>query len=123
MKFLDNKEIDLPKLTFELMEKLENIKENKFKMKRINLIKSKYNFLCKYLTDAEVHRLLDGNSLEDINIKNLELLFFSIENELDKPLIEAQIKEQTQQFEMLLNNKNIKEVLNIYNNQNKKKRK
>lgn len=123
MKFLNDKEINLPKLTFGLMEKLENIKENKFKMKRMDLIESKYNFLCKYLTEAEVHRLLDGNSLEDINIKNLELLFFSIENELDKPLIKAQIKEQTQQFELLLNDKNIKEVLNIYNNQNKRKRK
>ena len=49
MKFLNDKEINLPKLTFELTRKLENIKENKFKMKRIDLIKSKYNFLCEYL--------------------------------------------------------------------------
>lgn len=117
-----NKKIELPKLTIEFVEKIEELEHLNLQLidglvnKRVVLEKL-YDFLFALLGNEKLEELLGCSTFEEIDTKELELLYFCLKTEYDRPLEEASIKKQQESINSLLKGTNIKDVLELMNSQ------
>ncbi|MDE6357904.1 MAG: hypothetical protein K2L15_04875 [Eubacteriales bacterium] len=117
MKF-KNKTIELPKFTIVFEEKLEEV-ENlnkdliKGKVSRVTVLKKCYDFLAELLTEEQLLNMLDSNSYETVDMKELELLFYYIRTEYEKPLKDAILKDEQEKINGILNNPKISDILKL----------
>ena len=113
-----NKKIELPKFTIAFEEKLEEIEKfNKDlmlgKVGRVIVLKKCYEFLTELLTEEKVLEILESDSSEEIDMKELELLFFYIKSEYEKPLEEAIAKREQERINGIFKNANISEIIKL----------
>ena len=117
-----NKKIELPKLTIEFVEKIEELEHLNLQLidglvnKRVVLEKL-YDFLFALLGNEKLEELLGCSSFEEVDTKELELLYFYLKTEYDRPLEEASIKKQQESINSLLKGTNMKDVLELMNSQ------
>ncbi|WP_250277369.1 hypothetical protein [[Clostridium] colinum] len=121
-----NKNIELPKFTIIFEEKIEEIERlNKDlilgKVSRIVVLKKCYEFLAELLTEEKLLEILQGNSFEEIDTKELELFFFYVKLEYEKPLEDAITKREQERINNIFKNTNISEVVKVYEKVNGKK--
>lgn len=115
LKFKE-KEVALPKFTLLFEQKHEELNNLNRKLiagtvSRVEVLKKCYEFLSELLGENAVLNLLEGNSIEDIDTKELELLFLLVITEYERPVKEEKAKlEKKVNFNNL--GTNIKEILN-----------
>ena len=117
MKF-NNFIIDLPKFTIGLAEKMEEIQSISKDLligntSRRTILEKKFEFLTELFTEEKALQFLSGSCFEDIDIKNLELLYLSIKNEYERPIKEAEVKEHVDELNLMFKNGNIKDIVDI----------
>lgn len=117
MKF-NNFIIDLPKFTIGLAEKMEEIQNVSKDLltgntSRRTILEKKFEFLTEIFTEEKALQFLSGSCFEDIDIKNLELLYLSIKNEYERPIKEAEVKEHVDELNLMFKNGNIKDIVDI----------
>lgn len=125
MKF-KNQKIELPKFTIAFEEKLEEIEKLNRELLRGEIGRSAvlrkcYEFLEELLTKEKLLNILESNSFEEIDMKELELLFFFIKTEYEKPLEEAISKKEIEKLNIVLDNPKISEIIKLANNSKGKK--
>lgn len=125
MQFKNNK-IELPKFTMHFEKMLEeldflNIDLELAKVGRTTVLKKCYEFLAELLTENKLLEILNSNSFEEIDTKELELLFYLIRMEYQRPLEEAITNHQQEQLNSVLNNHTVSEILKIAQATNGKK--
>ncbi len=117
MKF-NNFNIELPKFTIGLAEKMEEIQSISKDLltgntSRRTILEKKFEFLTELFTEEKALQFLSGSCFEDIDIKNLELLYLSIKNEYERPIKEAEVKEHVDELNLMFKNGNIKDIVDI----------
>lgn len=113
-----NKEFDLPKFTFEFEEKLEKLEECNKKLisgeiGRTVVLKKCYKFLTELLSEETLLDILTSAKFEEVDMKELELLFFLIKSEYEKPLKEASIKKEKDLLNKMFTGTNISEIIKL----------
>lgn len=125
MKF-KNKKIELPKFTIYFEEKLEEIEKLskeliKGEVTRVSVLRKCYEFLAELLTEEKLLEILESNSFNDVDMKELELLVFFIKTEYEKPLEEAISKKEIEKLNSILGTPKISEIIKLANNSKGKK--
>ncbi len=120
-----NKKIDLPKFTIafeEKIEEIENLNKNFLlgNVRRVEVLRKCYEFLSDLLTEEKLLEILESASFEDIDTKELELLFFIIKTEYERPLEEATVKREQEKINGIFKNTNISDIIKIYEKTNGK---
>ena len=114
LKFKE-KEVTLPKFTLHFEQKHEELNNLNRKLiagavSRVEVLRKCYEFLSELLGESTVLNLLEGNSIEDVDTKELELLFLLVITEYERPVKEEKVKlEKRINFDNL--GTNIKEII------------
>lgn len=125
MKF-KNKTIELPKFTIYFEEKMEEVETLnkeliKGKVSRVTILKKCYDFLAELLTEEQLLNILDSPSYETVDMKELELLFYYVRTEYERPFKEAVSKDEQERINSIFNNPKISEIIKLSNNVKGKK--
>lgn len=120
-----NKKLNLPKFTIsfeEKMEEIENLNKNFLlgNVRRIEVLRKCYEFLSDLLTEEKLLVILESASFDDVDTKELELLFFMIKTEYERPLEEATVKREQEKINGIFKNTNISDIIKIYEKANGK---
>lgn len=126
MKFKE-KEIELPNFTIDFEEKLEELEKMNHKfvkgeISRVEVLKKCYIFLANLLSEKKLLEILNAKKMEEVDMRELELLFFKIKTEYEKPLDEAILQKEKEKLKKMFKDPDIREAILLNKNLNKQKR-
>lgn len=93
-------EIELPKYTIALKEKFEKLSEIEAVSKET--LKARYELMKSILSPDYVSEVLDGTTFDEIDVIELDKLFFGVKNAYEVPLQKDQLDSAISQLEEIM---------------------
>lgn len=90
-------DFELPKFTIDLSEKFSEASKGLDK----EALQRRYNLLCEILPEEYLNEALEGATFAEIDISELNLLFFDIKAAYEKPAMIEQLKQASEVMESI----------------------
>lgn len=114
----NNYKIDLPKCSLKVQEQIENLvsldKEvRKGRTKYRVFAEDMYSFVCELLGEDKVREIFSNESLEDIDVKELEILIINIITAYNQKLDDITYKKEFEPVNKIIKDPKVNKLIDL----------